>query len=844
MASIVCAAPAHAQPARLADYSLPEQELVRSLREVAVRSGVGVLAPSELVGGLRAPPLVGRFSARDAVERLLRGSGLGVVAVGDSLVVRRAAPASGALEREDAPIVVTGTNIRGGQPASPVIVLRREEIDASGVTSVEALMARLPQNLQGGVNRENFRVAGAGADSTEHGAGLNLRGLGQRATLVLVNGRRLAPSNTGAFVDVSLLPLSAIERVEILTDGASAIYGSDAVGGVVNFILRDDIEGVEAQLLAGSATAGDGDVRQAGAGAGTSWAGGRALISYEYRSEDELLAGDRRFASALAPGTFLLPRERRHSLFGSLRHAVSPGATVELTGLFATRETERSYFLAGSAAPAELDARTRSYSLGGQLELDPGGGWTIRLDGGFSETRTDQRQEQPGGQGLINDRFTRNAAADLGLLAQGRLADLPAGAVRIALGADGRREWYRERFSTQNVALSVPQSRNVLGGFVEVQLPLFSPRNRRPGVERLSLVGAARYEHYDGFGSTFDPKLGLVWSPLAGLTLRGSWSTSFRAPLLSETAGAYSAIYVPAALVFVDPAQAQGVALVFGGSNPEVQPERSRSWTFGAEIAPAAAAGLTLSANFYSIRFSDRIALPSPIITVVGDPAFESIVTRDPGDALVSRLIEGAQTVLDISGPGFSNGNATPADVTVIVDSRIGNTALTSTRGIDVDLRYRFAIGESHFLVGLNANHILSFVDRLRPTSPAVEALDRPYRPLDLRLRSRLGWNRGAWSANLFINHADGYRDDRGGRSLRVGSFTTLDASIAYEPGGSASPAWLSGLRVALSVENLLDQAPPTLLPDPGSTVGPGYDPVNASARGRFVSFQLRKAWR
>ena len=89
-----------------------------------------------------------------------------------------------------------------------------------------------------GSTSENFRVVGAGADPTEHGAGLNLRGLGQRATLVLVNGRRLAPSGAGSFVDVSLIPLSAVERVEILTDGASAIYGSDAVGGVVNFILR------------------------------------------------------------------------------------------------------------------------------------------------------------------------------------------------------------------------------------------------------------------------------------------------------------------------------------------------------------------------------------------------------------------------------------------------------------------------------------------------------------------------------------------------------------------------------------------------------------------------------
>ena len=849
IAPVICTTAAQAQPAAAADYSLPAQPLARSLREVAVRSSVSVLAPSELVSGRRAPPLNGRFTAREAVERLLEGSGLGVSAVGDALVIRRAERDRRAGRADETPagretaIVVTGTNIRGAQPSAPLIVLGREEIDASGASSVDQLMARVPQNAQSGVNRENFRVTGAGADSTEHGSGLNLRGLGQRATLVLVNGRRLAASNTGAFVDVSLIPLSAVERVEILTDGASAIYGSDAVGGVVNFILRRDFEGVETMVRAGSATRGDGDIRQAGISAGTRWTGGRAMASYEFRAEDEILARDRDFTVGLAPGTFLLPRERRHSLFATLRQEFSPALSGEMTGFFATRDTRRSYFLTGSPLPAGLEAEARSYSLGGHLDHSFGGGWAARLAGGYSETRSDQEQTQPGGQGLINARVTRNATADLGLTVDGTLAELPGGPVRLAFGADGRREFYRERFRTRTIDLPVSQARSVAGLFAEVQLPLFSALNRRPGLERLTLTGAARYEHYQGFGSTFDPRLGLVWSPLEGLTLRGSWGTSFRAPLLSETAGAYSAIFVPGALVFVNPAQAQGVALVFGGSNPAVEPERSRSWTLGAEIAPPGIAGLTLSLNYYAIRFSDRIALPSPIITVVGDPAFESIVTRDPDDELVRRLVAGARTLLDISGPGFTNGNASPADVTVIVDSRISNTALTTTRGLDLNLRYGFALGEHGFLIDANANHIFSFTDRLRPTSPTIRALDTPYRPLDFRLRGRLAWTWGGWSANLFVNHADDYRDNRGNRSLKVGAFTTLDLGLAYEFGPDHRQRFLRGMRIALNAENLLDEDPPALLPDPGSTVGAGYDPVNASARGRFVSIQIRKAW-
>ena len=209
----------------------------------------------------------------------------------------------------------------------------------------------------------------------------------------------------------------------------------------------------------------------------------------------------------------------------------------------------------------------------------------------------------------------------------------------------------------------------------------------------------------------------------------------------------------------------------------------------------------------------------------------------------MSDLVNGAQAVIDISGPGFSNGNATPADVTVIVDSRVNNTAVTRTRGLDFNLRYSFALGDSRFLLNANANYIFSFNDQLRPTSPAIAALDTPYRPLNLRLRGQIGWNRGGLSANLFLNHADDYRDNRGNRSLTIGSFTTLDLGLAYDFGQSGAATWLRGTRIALHADNLLDRKPPRLLPDPGFTTGAGYDPVNASGRGRFVSIQLRRSW-
>jgi outer membrane receptor protein involved in Fe transport len=849
-AILVQAGPAQAQVTAEREYRLPPQPLEKSLRDVSIQSGISVVAPAELLVGRTAPTLNGRHSARSAVEALLAGTGLTVRAVGESLVIVRqvAEPSNQAAQRDAAPtegqeIVVTGTNIRGAPPASQVIVLDREDIDASGSTSVEQLMRKVPQNSQAGVNQENFLVPGAGADSTEHGAGLNLRGLGQRATLVLVNGRRIAPSGAGSFVDVSLIPLSGIERVEILPDGASAIYGSDAVGGVVNFIMRRDFEGVETVLRAGTATRGDGDQLLAGVTGGTAWGSGRAMLSYEYRAEDEIRARDRPFTINLRPDTTILPRERRHSLFGLASQEFAPGLDLDLAGSFARRDSTRTYFITGIPLPAGAVAEAETATLSGTLGYRFAADWLLRASAGWSRSATEQMQTQPGGQELINRFDSRGEIADFGLQADGSLLALPGGDVKVAIGAQMRRESHFDIFETRT---TMPREkrvrRDVRSVFGELNLPLFSSRNRLPGLERLTLTGALRYEHYQELGGSVDPKVGLLWSPLPGLTFRTSYGTSFRAPLLSETVGLYNVFYFPAALLTARPPAPAGVALATGGTDPDIGPERSRSWTAGMDLEPRFAPGLTIRANYYSIRFSDRIALPAPSLVVIGNPAFEPILTRSPALERVTALIGGAGRVFDLSGPNFTSGGARPQDVTVIVDNRFGNTAVTETRGLDLVLTHAFEIGRNRFLAELNGNYILDFDDRLTPMAPVISALNRPFRPVDLRARAGLTWARERLGGNLFVNHTDGYRDERRAVARRVRPFTTVDLGLSYSL-GEADEGRSRPFRIAFNVENLLDKDPPRLLPDPISTAGLGYDPVNASGRGRMVSLQVRKAW-
>ncbi len=159
-------------------------------------------------------------------------------------------------------IEVTGSNIKrvDQEGPAPVLVIKKEDIERSGSQTVSDLLRTIPV-----ANLGNFSESTLGGNSFAPGtAAVSLRGLGANTTLVLLNGRRLANYGFGqnvsdAFVDLNSIPISAIERVEILKDGASAIYGSDALAGVINIILRKDYRGIELATTYGRTSEGDGE---------------------------------------------------------------------------------------------------------------------------------------------------------------------------------------------------------------------------------------------------------------------------------------------------------------------------------------------------------------------------------------------------------------------------------------------------------------------------------------------------------------------------------------------------------------------------------------------------------
>ena len=156
-------------------------------------------------------------------------------------------------------VQVTGSHIKRAQLSGvgPVSVIDAQAIERSGATSVDTLLQRLPASAGFAGSQSNAYWAENGYGTTQ----VNLRGLGINRTLVLLNGRRIVNGGTGAnsSVDLNMIPVSLIERVEVLKDGASAIYGADAVAGVVNIITKQGFDGAEAAVRYGQTTRGDGD---------------------------------------------------------------------------------------------------------------------------------------------------------------------------------------------------------------------------------------------------------------------------------------------------------------------------------------------------------------------------------------------------------------------------------------------------------------------------------------------------------------------------------------------------------------------------------------------------------
>jgi outer membrane receptor protein involved in Fe transport len=874
-------------------FDLPAQSLAETLRAIGSTTNTDIGFADNQVVGLVAPALRADLTIDAALARVLAGTGfrprhlnghtIVIAAMGspvsetvhgkvkspnnadsilqapDTLPIRRNAPSSfpTLLASADSPkfmsdkpvdeddenpkkledVVVTGSHLRGvTDTGSSVQVITGEDIQKAGFGTVTELVQSIPQAF-GGQENENTTasILGGSGDNVAGGTGIDLRGLGATSTLVLVNGRRLAPSNGqfDGYTDVSSIPLAAIERVEIVADGASAVYGSDAVGGVVNFILKRDYDGADTRVRYGAVTQGDSREIEANQTLGHTWGSGSGLLSYEYDDRSPLSAADRSYTDTATLPFTLLPQQRRTSLFGTINERPSNAIELFADGDYSQRAAYQALSIPTANYQIPSDNRTYGFTLGGQADLPQS--YQLSLSTSYAGSSISDKYITNGANTSLKSAHTSVVSTDLVL--NGPLFTTPSGPVLMAIGSQYR----RENLNADDLYNGNPflDSRNVIAGFTELSVPIIGPSEGVPGIDRLALIIADRYERYSDFGSTNNPKFGIVFSPDKYLKIRGTYGSSFRAPSLIDLNPVPS---VAGAVLDYDPLTGTNrPVLALLGGNPNLQPERARTSSFGLDLSPDLVHGLKAGTTYYNIRYTNRIANAGTQYSAfdglqLADTLGPGIVERNPSPAAIS-AIANLPNFINLTGiPGPLN----LASIAAILNFNDQNISEVKTSGIDANISYETTFSRTTVETGVDATYILKFENQFTSTTPLSSVLNTPYNPVDLKLRAKWIVSQGDIRAGLFLNYVNSYTNNRVPVAVPIASWTTADLSLNYKfPSENAA---LHGADVSLNIRNIMDANPP-YVQGVGNYSAISYDGTNANPLGRFISIQLRKQW-
>lgn len=734
------------------------------------------------------------------------------------------------------PIVVTGTRIRGAGVSSDIITLDRDAIVEAGQIDLGEAVRSLPQNFSGGQNPGVGSGAGLVNSNVNSASSANLRGLGPDATLTLLNGHRLPYDSAFAGVDISAIPLAAVDRIELVPDGASALYGSDAVAGVVNVVLRRDFTGIATSGQLGASTAGGNFRQQADIIGGAHWSGGGGFLAYDFVNNSAIEAADRSYAASLDPDTTLYPAQRRHAVTLSAHHEFASGVEIALDALYANRRSTRI-----AAAPTFRsvgEPKVETYTLAPSAKFDLWTGWRASVVGVFGRDRTKYRTAftRPGAPVSVTEGCFCNEMFSLEAGAEGPLLALPGGEVRLAVGAGFRSNRLDlTRVAGGNLVLAFDEVQRATFAYGELFVPIVSSANAMAGVDELSLSAAARYEDYPGLDRLTTPRLGLVYAPLVGLRLRATWAQSFKAPTLYQRFIPYQTILLPAAAFGAG--SGTDTVLFSSGGNPDVTSERARSWTAGIDVRPSTLPELTMSATWYDIRYKDRVVEPisGSIAAAFRNPGFADLIDFSPDPARLDGLITGSLFGLE----NFSGVSYNPARVVAFIDNRNINVAVWAIEGIDARLAWNQSLGEDRSWGFEVSGSWLDSSQQLTADLPEVQLAGAVFNPPRYRARASGRVVADGFRASLTANYTGPLVDRRFAIEQRIEPGATVDLGLSYEitKGVGRDP----GLTIAMNIQNLFDDEPP-LIGQTGPTDTP-YDSTNYSPIGRFVSFGIRGHW-
>lgn len=873
---LLLSASSFAAQAAKKSFDLPAGEAITTLKKFMSQADTRLLYSVDALKDVQTNPVRGELTPREALQQMLDGTGLMVTQSpkdGTLAISRAASPnadrviaqtkQSGRPSKIEAHVekdengaealkldtfAVTGTRIRGGQPTSTVVTIHQEEMRLSGHVNLGEVVRALPQNFSGGQNPGVAVGATTGASNANAnltgGSSFNLRGLGPDATLTLLNGSRLPYDGSRQATDVSVIPVAAIERVEILLDGASALYGSDAVGGVANIVLKRDYEGAELSARFGVGTAGGYEQEQYTGIAGTTWGSGGFIITGDYSFSSSVKAKQRDYLSQLTnQNVTIYPRQTQEGGLFSGHQKIGTLGRLNLDGFY-TKRAQGNLEQTDASSFRVVDLDSSIWGISPSFNIALPGEWSARLHGAFGRNHGERVTTSVSvATGLQTGRNFNEYSGDMhaaGIELEGPVFALPAGDMRASIGGG-----YRENslnFRTVNLVTGAvsgvfageDSSHHIYG---EVNLPLISEEQHIPLATRLSLNAALRRENYDSFGTSTTPKVGAIWGLTPGLDIKASWGKSFKVPTLGEQFAATSLALYPGSL-FGGPAGSQVLALF--GSVPNLTPEKAEIITAGFVARPKFLPGLRLEFGYFDIDYTDRVSLPiDNTLAALSNPVYAEFVTRDPTVAEQNATFAPTGLPVGTFLPGFNIAGAPydPAQVIAILDARLTNASSHRIKGVDLNLRYTMGFLNGSLLLSGNGTWITEGVRKLSSLAPEQQVAGVNFWPAKFKGRLGAGWSRNGFSLNTNINHIAGIVDRSSTPNVKRSSMTTLDLVADYQ----AKLPVVGDVGFNLAVTNLLNEAPPYMQPPYLPSFIVNYDSTNYSALGRVVSATVTK---
>jgi iron complex outermembrane recepter protein len=830
-------------------------------------------------------------------------------------------------------VVVTGSRIAraDAETAVNVQVITASEIQNSGQETVADYL-RVISSTFGNNSNESFTNSFApGA------ASVGLRGLAGKDTLVLLNGRRI--TNYGlfnnlsdAFVDLNVIPMAAIERIEVLKSGGSAIYGSDAVAGVINIILKQ--KSTEKAVEVGGAVTTDGGAAERDANirvgfgdfasqgynvylTGSVFKRDQLLFSQRTNTEgqdytnlpDGFLAwtlanqyrnaprspfpscGTNGLPGVVTSGTSglgcyynnadqiaLMPAAERANLTATANLRLNDNWTA-YSDLFFSNEDTSNAFTPGSLSassyillPATNGAAPFSNILPGTNPAAQGGAptpinyrfqsvgrrdaevvsntWRVTagangklfdwdVDGGYGHSENHVSFEgrnyidapalateiangsfsflnplsTPAANAALNvtDAYSSVAKLDtVDLKGSGPLFDLPGGQMKMAVGAEFRRESVDLAPGAASAAgdvlstgfTEVVASRNVWAVFGEFDFPV---------LKSLDADVALREEHYSDVGSTsVRPQYTLRYQPLRQLTFRASYASGFRAPSLAEASHSTSL----ANQTVTDPLDPLGrpnesVGFITGG-NPLVKPETSKNLDLGIIVSPID--NLDLSADFYNIVIKDVIAPNANAQQIIDDPAaYPGELLRGPdGTVVYAKALYTNQYEIHTSGVDVTTNYSVPLAVGGKLKIALNATYVN-----------RFEVNSAGVWSNFTGSNGWDYLSPIAGGGPVPH----------WKGSFSGGWDDVDWGARATYRYESGYQNSLtviGLTQQNVASFEAVDLDAEYRG--------IKNWRFVLSVVNLFNRYPPY---DSAalnfSPTGTPYDPFTYDNMGRII---------